>query len=142
MKLTPLQEMKKDFGDRKGLVDRLVDLVEKQRGDSSNDEVRSRLMSLSNKKLLRLYGVEQKVRERFGDREKLVAHILKARKDAALTADESYETKLRTYSTARLLDMTRQRHPAPPVKLTPEQKLAAKRGRKARERAAAKMKSL
>ena len=138
---TPLQSVKKSFGDRKQLVDKLVDLVDKQHGDASSDEVRSRLMGLSNKKLLRLYRTEQTVRERFGDRGKLVAHILKMRQDAGLTADGDFARKLDAYSKARLLDLTKQVFEPRPAKQTADQKLKSKRGRKERERALSKLKS-
>lgn len=138
MKPTPLQTVKEQFGSREKLVDALVPLVDAQRGDSGNDSIRSRLMGLSNHKLLRLYRVEQKVRERFGDRAKLMEHILSARKQAGLTADADYQRKLDGFSKARLLDLTRMKLPERPAKQTPEQKLAAKRGKKARARALAK----
>lgn len=139
MKATPLQTVNDKFGGRSKLVDTLVPMVDAQRGDESKDEIRSRLMGLSNQKLLRLYRVEQTVRERFGDRAKLVAHIVDARKKAGLTADAEFEGKLETFSKARLLDLTRMNLPERPAKQTPEQKLARKRGKKARERALAKI---
>lgn len=139
MRSTPLQTVKKNFESRAELVKQLADLVDRQHGDSSTDEVKSRLMGLSNKKLLRLYQVEQKVREKFGDRDKLIAHIVDARKAAGHTADDSFKAKLETYSKARLLDMTRQTYGERPAKQTPEQRLAKKRGRKQRERAQSKL---
>lgn len=139
MRKTPLQTVKDKFGDREKLVGELVGMVDKMQGDDSDAQVRSRLMGLSNKKLLRLYAVEQKVREKFGDKDKLVAAILDGRKQAGLTADETYETKIRTFSKAKLLDMTRIKHGEPAKKLTPEQRMAAKRGKKQRARAQAKV---
>lgn len=137
MRLSPRQLVEKEFGGRAALVDRLADDCDQLHGDTPS-EMKSRLMGLSNRKLLRLYRVEQTVRERFGDRAKLVAHILERRKAAGQTADSDYEAKLDTYSKARLLDLVRERMPARPEKLTPEQKLACKRGKKQRARALAK----
>lgn len=139
MRPSPRRIVDKEFGGRAALVDRLAGECDPLHGDSAS-EMKSRLMGLSNKKLLRLYRAEQKVRERFGDRSKLVAHLVGRRKNAGLTADADYEAKLETYSKARLLDMTRQRMPERAQKLTPEAKLAAKRGKKQRERALAKVK--
>ncbi|CAN0597316.1 unnamed protein product, partial [Laminaria digitata] len=82
-------------------------MVEKMHGDDSDASVKSRLMGLSNQKLIRLYTVEQKVRERFGDKAKMITHVMDARKKAGLTADATLQTKLETYSKAQLLDMTR-----------------------------------
>lgn len=135
MRPTPLQVVKKSFQDRAGLVAKLAEMVDRQRGDSTVEEVKFRLMGLSNKKLLRLYEVEQKVREKFGDREKLLEHIVTVRKAAGLTADETFRQKLGTFSKARLLDLSRTRYGERPAKLTPEQKAAKRRGRKQKERA-------
>jgi hypothetical protein len=137
VKPSPLQIVKDQFGSREKLVEALVPMVDAHHGDSGKAEIRSRLMGLSNQKLLRLYRVEQAVRERFGDRDKLVQHLLDARKEAGLTADEDLKAKLDTRSKAQLLDMTRANLPERSAKLTPEQRLARKRGKKARERAEA-----
>jgi hypothetical protein len=135
MRPTPVQFVKKTFESRGKLVDQLAGMVDKQHGDTSSDEVKSRLMGLSNKKLIRLYQVEQTVRERFGDRDKLVAHIVGARKTAGLTADDAFRAKLETYSKARLLDLTRVKHDDKPAKKTAAEKSKAKRGRKQKDRA-------
>lgn len=139
MKPTPMQVVKKEFGGREALVDQLAGMVDRHPDDSSADDTKKRLNGLSNQKLLRLYRVEQKVRERFGDRDQLIAHIIDARTKAGHTADADYRAKLDGYTKARLLDLTRQRLGEKPAKLTPEQRLAAKRGRKERERALSKI---
>lgn len=136
MRATPLQTVKKSFENKAKLVEQLAQSVDKQRGDTTPEQVKARLMGLSNKKLLRLYKVEQKVRERFGDREKLLQHIVDARKAGGLTADAAFRTKLETFTKARLLDLANEKHGTKPAKLTAEQKQKAKRGRKAKARAA------
>ena len=139
MPSAPLAEVKKNFESRSKLAEQLAGMVDRQDGDS-DQSVKARLMGLSNQRLLRLYAAEQKVRERFGSREKLVAHLVSERNAAALTADDSFSQKLTGYSKARLLDLARQRHAPPTAKQTPEDKLKKKRGRKARERALSKIK--
>jgi hypothetical protein len=136
MRQTPFQEVKKSFEGRAKLVEQLAGMVDKQHGDSTPEQVKSRLMGLSYSKLLRLWKVEQKVRERFGDREKLIAAIVDARKKAGLTADDTFKKSLENHSKARLLDLSNMNHGERPKKLTPDQKMAKKRGRKTRERAA------
>lgn len=136
-KASPHQIVTEKFGGRSKLVDELAKSIDSL-GDDDANTTRSRLMGLSNKKLLRLYGVEQKVRERFGDRAKLVQHIIDARKGAGHTADDAFQEKLKNYSKAQLLDMTRQGYGERPAKQTAEQRMKAKRGKKQRERAAAK----
>ncbi len=140
MKPTPHQQVKKSFESRVALVEKLAEMVDKHHGDSSKDHVKSRLMALSNQKLLRLYRVEQKVRERFGDRDGIIKHIVDKRKAAGLTADDAYRAKLETFSKAQLLDMTRMRHADKPKKQTPQERLAKKHGRKQRARAMDKAK--
>lgn len=139
MKSTPMQVVKNEFGSREKLVDQLAGMVDRHPDDGSADDTKKRLMGLSNQKLLRLYQVEQKVRERFGDRDQLVEQIIEARTKAGHTADDDFKAKLATYSKAQLLDMTRQKLGERPAKLTDEQKLAGKRGRKQRERALSKI---
>lgn len=138
MKLTPLQRVKKHFGSRKDLVEQLAPMVDLSGADDTRDRAKSRLMGLSNARLLRLYEVEQKVREKFGDRDKMIEHLLDTRRKAGRTADQTLRTKLEGYTKARLLDLTRQKFPPAPQKQTPEQRMAAKRGKKQRARAAAK----
>ncbi len=140
MKPTPHQTVTKSFESRTNLVEKLSEMVDKQHGDSSAADVKSRLMALSNKKLLRLYQAEQKVRERFGDKDGLIKHILEKRKAAGFTADEALRTKLEGFTKARLLDISRQRFPERPKKQTPEQRLKSKHGRKQRARALEKAK--
>ncbi len=139
MRPSPLSIVKDKFGGRAKLVEQLVSSVDKQHGDESEANVKSRLMGLSNAKLLRLYRVEQQVRERFGDRGKLVQAVLDARKKAGLPTDANIKASLDGTTKARLLDLTRQNLGEKPAKLTPEQKLANKRGKKQRARALAKM---
>ena len=138
MPASPLATVKAKFENRSKLVDELAGMVDDLNEDGA-DGVRSRLAGLSNKKLLRLYKIEQTVRERYGDRDKLVDAILAARKKAGLTADDSYKTKISGYSKGRLLDLTRQKHGEAATKQTAEQRLKSKRGRKQRERALSKI---
>lgn len=131
MKPTPLQVIKEKFGSRADLAKQLAGMVDKMHGDSSTAQVQARLMGLSNPKLLRLYAVEQTVREQYGSKDKLVAAIVEARTAAGHTSDDAFRTKITEYSKARLLDMTRQKLGDRPEKLSDEQKAARrKKGKK------------
>lgn len=130
MKKTPLQLVKEQFGSRDELAKQLSSMVDKMHGDETTQQVKSRLMGLSNPRLLRLYRVEQTVREQYGDKEKLVAAILSQRSEAGHAADESYKAKIESYSKARLLDLTREKLAPRAVKLTDEQKAARKKGKR------------
>ncbi|MEO1229368.1 MAG: hypothetical protein AAFZ18_10715 [Myxococcota bacterium] len=130
MKPTPLQIVKEKFGSREDLAGELAGMVDKMHGDESTDAVKSRLLGLSNPKLLRLYRVEQTVREQYGDKDKLVEHLIETRRNAGHTADDTFREKISAYTKARLLDMTRQKFGPKPEKLTSEQKQARKKGKK------------
>jgi hypothetical protein len=124
MARSPLQKVRDDFGGREALVNALVPLVDRLHGEASEDAVRSRMAKLSNDKLLRLHSVEQRVRERFGDRNKLVDHIVAGRKSAGLSHDQGFVNGLARHSKARLLDLTRQDWSKVAVK-TPKKKAKA-----------------
>jgi hypothetical protein len=99
-KKTPLTQVNDTFGGKDKLVDKLVSLLE---SDESKEEVRKRLLSVSNAKLLHLHEVASMVKEKYGSRGKLL--------DAAAQAlgrakDKDYLAKLESYSTAKLLDVT------------------------------------
>lgn len=104
---SPLQKVAKQFGSRAALVDQLVPLVDRG-ADDSDQSVRSRLMGLSNTRLLRLWNVEQKVREQFGSKDALLDKLIEARKAAGHSSLDAVREKLSGYTKARLLDMTRQ----------------------------------
>jgi hypothetical protein len=140
MGASPLEIVKDKFGGRAKLVEELAAMVDKQHGDSTTEAAKSRLMGLSNAKLLRLYRVEQVVRERYGDRAKLVAQVIDARKRAGYTVDDAYRAKLDGFSKARLLDLARAKLPEAEKKKPKAEKLAARRGKKQRARVAAKSK--
>lgn len=100
---TPLHTVKEKFGSKEQLVGQLVGLVQKSDEETDSD-LNERLMRVSNRKLLVLHERETALKEKFGDRTKLVsALVLKqaGRADADLTA------KLTQYSTGRLLSMAR-----------------------------------
>jgi len=136
---SPLQVVTDSFGGREKLVAELAGMVDDLNGDGG--DLKARLSGLSNKKLLRLYQIEQKVRENYGDRAKLEDHIVEARAKAGLTADDNFRASLASHSKGRLLDLTRQEHGTRAEKQTPEQRLKSKRGRKQRERAQSKLAS-
>jgi hypothetical protein len=99
-KKTPLTQVNDTFGGKDKLVDKLVALLE---SDEAKEEVRKRLLSVSNSKLLHLHEVASMVKEKYGSRGKLL--------DAAAQAlgrgkDKDYLAKLESYSTAKLLDVT------------------------------------
>lgn len=96
----PLQNVKDQFGGKEELVEKLAPLLD--RGpDESEADFKDRLSRVSNKKLLRLLGREELLRDRFGSREALVDDIVASRTDGKGDAD--LRRKLLGLSTGRLL---------------------------------------
>lgn len=100
-KKSPLAQVTETHGGKDKLVDKLVNLLE---SDQSKDDLRKRLLGVSNTKLLHLFDVASAVKEKFGSREKLVAAAASA---LGRSKDKDYVTKLGTLSEAKLLDVTR-----------------------------------
>jgi len=97
---TPLSIVKETFGAKDKLVDKLVGLLD--RGEESKDDLRQRLSTAANSKLLHLHQVSTTVKEKYGTHEKLVDHVA-----AALnrSKDKVFITSLSGYSDSRLLDL-------------------------------------
>jgi hypothetical protein len=72
------------------------------RDDEDTDVLAARLQKASNAQLLRLAHVSETVKQKFGDRGKLVAAISAAQHKAK---DKDYLAKLDTYSLPHLLDL-------------------------------------
>jgi hypothetical protein len=101
-KETPLQAMKRLYGNKEKLVDAVVQAARDAGDDVS--ELKDRLATLSNRKLLRLAEVSKAVKEKYGSRDKLVEALGKA---VGKVKDSDYLEKLRTLPMPRLLDMVR-----------------------------------
>jgi len=101
-KETPLQAVKRLYGTKEKLVDGLVDAA-KGAGEEAA-EVKQRLLSASNSKLLRLAKVTKSIKDQYGGRDKLVGSVAGALGKAK---DNDYVTKLGSFSSGRLLDMVR-----------------------------------
>ena len=97
---TPLQTVNEAHGGKEKLVDKVMGLIEK--GGEEADVLRQRLLSASNKKLLRLLRISETVRQKYGSAEKLAAVVANA---LGRAKDNDYVKKLGEFSPARLLDM-------------------------------------
>jgi hypothetical protein len=101
-KETPLQAVKRLYGNKEKLIDQVVDFA--RDADEDAGEVKQRLATVSNKKLLRLADVGKRIKEQYGTRDKLVDALGKSLGKAK---DGDYLARLRTLSSARLLDLAR-----------------------------------
>lgn len=98
---TPLQTVKTQFRNKEGLVEKLMPILDRGADESAN-EFKERLMRVSNKKLLRLWAREQRLRGEFGSRETLVDNIVTKR---LKRTDADYRNKLLGLGTGRLLSL-------------------------------------
>ena len=101
MKLTPLQSVKERFGDKASLVDALREFISE---DFWVDRLSTEkgLEHVSNAKLLRLYDTLTAVKEKFGNRFKLIDAILEAENRLK---DSGFRERLERYPVPRLLDL-------------------------------------
>ncbi len=72
------------------------------RADEDTDALEVRLKKASNAQLLRLQRATQTLKDKYGNREKLITAIGEAQRKAK---DKDYLAKLETYSLSRLLDL-------------------------------------
>jgi len=99
LKTSPLARVKEEFGGKDKLVDKIVGVLDS--GDQSKDELRKRLLGVSNTKLIRLFSVATKTKQA-GGHDKLVATTAEKLNRAK---DKDYVAKLESYSAGRLLDV-------------------------------------
>lgn len=130
-KATPLNRVKDEFGDKSKLVDKIAALVE-PKGDESGDAHKRRLKNVSNKKLLHLLALGEKVKA-LGGRDAIVKRILELR---GQSKDHEYSDKLKRLPLGRVVDLVGSLERGAREK-TPGAKPAAKAAKKAAKAPAA-----
>ena len=107
MKLSPLAKVNKRFGSKEALVKQVIPMLDKDK-DESKDDFKSRINSLSNSKLMRLFDNHTRVKDEFGSKTKLVDKIMDLKKPVnSDKIDKDYRNKLLTLRVARLLEIYR-----------------------------------
>ena len=133
VKKTPLARVKDEFGGKDKLVDKIVGVLDS--GDESRDDLRKRLLGVSNTKLIRLHLVATKTKEA-GGHDKLVTATAESQGRAK---DKDYVSKLSGLSNARLLDLKGvAKDPAAKAAAKPARVKAAKPAGKSATKSAAK----
>ena len=99
---SPLATVNESFGAKDKLVDKLVGLLD--RGEESKDDLRKRLSSAANTKLLHLHRVAIEVKDKFGSHDALVASVAKS---LGRSKDKPFVERLAAYSDARLVDLAK-----------------------------------
>jgi methylphosphotriester-DNA--protein-cysteine methyltransferase len=102
-KKSPMARMKEEHKDKETLVDRILEVIERDE-TTDKDEFKAKLLGASNKKLLRLLETAREVKTKFGSREKLAQAIAQALGKAK---DRDYIAKLAKLTSNRLMDLYR-----------------------------------
>lgn len=101
MKKTPLQVVKEEHGGKVALADKLIPMLDR-REDEDDEEFTRRIRTASNKKLLRLWTAEQRVKSDFGSKEGLVDKIVELKFGRS---NDAYRAKIARFAKTRLLDL-------------------------------------
>ena len=99
---SPLAIVNETFGAKDKLVDKLVGLLD--RGDESKDDLRKRLSTAANTKLLNLHLVATTVKDKYGSHDALVTQVAKS---LGRSKDKPFIERLAAYSDARLVDLAK-----------------------------------
>jgi hypothetical protein len=118
---SPLQVVNEQHGGKDKLVDKLVGLIE--RGEMEADELKQKLRSVSNAKLLRLLAISETVKEKYGSKDKLVAAVAQA---LGRAKDADFVKRLGSASVGKLVDMAQSLARKAKMVPGPEAKGAAK----------------
>lgn len=103
MKKSPLQQVRDEFGSKEALAEKLIPVLDR-REEESDEDFSNRIKTASNKQLLRLWRVEERVKSDFGTRDSLLDKIVDLKFG---NANAGYRTKLDGYTNARLVDVHR-----------------------------------
>jgi hypothetical protein len=106
MKKSPLKRVAEEFGGKDKLVEELLGLI-KRPADVTKDEMKRKLRSQSNRKLMTLMSREKTVKKDYGNRDKLIDAIVKAGMGKDKTEDKVYRKRLAKLTTGQLLDLAR-----------------------------------
>jgi hypothetical protein len=101
-KETPLATVKRLYGSKEKLIEAAVKALE---GLGEKDaELDERLAGKPNSKLLRLIDTANAIKERYGNKEKMIAALLAA---SGKAKDSDFAARLEVYTLPRLYDLTR-----------------------------------
>lgn len=103
-KYSPLQRVQQEHGSKKTLAKKVIGILSAQEGEEQ-EAFEKRILTLSNQKLLRLWDAQQKLESDYGSRDDLVKKLVASKFPKG---NDSYSTKLQSFSTPKLLDLARQ----------------------------------
>lgn len=135
---SPLARVKKDFGDKKKLIEALQALAGEDLwlGRTSKDRGQGKgLNVVSNAKLLKLYATFKAAKEKFGSRSKLIDAIVEVEKR---TKDEGFRKRIDAYPVPRLFDLWKSAQKRTSAKAAAKPTAAARSQKPAAPKTAAK----
>jgi len=106
MRKSPLKRVNEELGGKDKLIEELLGMI-KRPADVTKDELKKKLRSQSNRKLMTLLAREQAVKKTYGNRDKLIDAIVKAGMGKDKTEDKVYRKRLAKLTTGQLLDLAR-----------------------------------
>jgi len=106
MKKPPLKKVTEEFGNKDKLVDEILSWI-KRPSEFTKDQFKKKLQSQSNKKLMTLLAREKTVKEKFGNRDKLIDAIAEAASNKKRSGDKEFKKQLANKTTGQLLDLAR-----------------------------------
>ena len=104
-KKSPIAQVKEQFGDKEKLVDRVLGVI--TLGEADREAAKSKLLAVSNKKLLRMFEVSTEIQKSYGSPDKLVSTLAAAVGKAKDQAYVAKLTKLAHSAPARVLDLVK-----------------------------------
>ena len=113
-KKSPQEIVNEEHGSKAQLAKKVFDELDKPEDDDEARELEYNIQTMSNRKLLRLWGAHQLLADKFGSRQELVEAITEARFP---NGNEDYAAKLSTFTVPKLLDVARQHKLVKPAEL-------------------------
>lgn len=122
-KRTPVQVVRDEHGGKEKLVEKILGLIE--RGEDNVDELKGKLLKVSNQQLLRLAKTAEIIKSKYGSKDQLVTAVAGA---LGRAKDSDFAKRLGKYTPGRLLDMAQalaKKGKTAPAKKTPAAKRKA-----------------
>lgn len=113
-KKSPLKIVEEEHGSKAELAKKVYDSLEHPDDEDDAAALKYRVETMSNRKLLRLWGAHQLLSDKFGSKQDLVDAIMSAKFP---NGNDDYEAKLESFTVPRLLDVARQNKLVQPAEL-------------------------
>ncbi len=113
-KKSPLQIVEDEHGSKAQLAKKVFDLLDHPEDEDEAHSLEYRIQTMSNRKLLRLWGAHQLLSDKFGSKQELIDAIMASKFP---NGNEDYEAKINRFTVPKLLDVARQQKLVQPAEL-------------------------